>query len=307
LLLVAGCAHGGPDLETRLGRIAGHESTKASIRWPYDIERQIRTGIRKPGTNDFGLRVDETYAFDFEGAHRRSRELLAALEAGRDPLVRATGDHERHYYFAAANEIMPYRLYVPTTWDGRSRLRMLFVLHGATRDHDFYFDRDGGMLPQLAEREGWLVVCPYGYRPNGGYTGLSEQDAINVYDRVVEEYPVDRRQVYLFGHSMGGTGGWHIGTKYAERFAGLAISAASTRPDGFPFERLRGKALMVIIGTEDAPRTVAAAHAMVDALKEHGLDPTFLEIQGATHITIVRMAEPTVFEFFGQRSRLTAE
>jgi pimeloyl-ACP methyl ester carboxylesterase len=290
------------DTERRLARIEGHDSVKASIRWPYDVARLIAAGIRRPGTNDFGLRDDGTQRFDLDKELRDSQELLAALEAGRDPLVRARGDHERHYHFVEANEIMPYRIYVPTTWDGRSKLRMLLVLHGSTRDHDYYFDRDGGMLPRLAERDGWLVVCPMGYRPNNGYTGLGETDVMNVFDLVTREYPVDLDRVYLFGHSAGGTGGWRLGTKYAEKFAGIAISAAGTQPDNFPFERLRGKSLMVIVGTKDAPKTVAAARAMAAALKDHGLDPHFQEIEGATHVTVVGLAEPRVFEFFGNNA-----
>ncbi len=300
-------------VERRLGRIKGHDSAKASVRWPYDVARLVKAGLRRPGTNDFGLREDGTQTFDFDKELRESAALLTALEAGRDPLVRARGDHERHYQFTDANEIMPYRIYVPKTWDGRSRLRMLLVLHGSTRDHDFYFDRDLGILPRLAEARGWLVVCPMGYRPNAGYNAgspgrdgeLSEQDVLNVFDLVTKEYPVDLARVYLFGHSAGGTGGWYIGTKYSEKFAGLAISAAGTRSDGFPFDKLKGKALMVIVGSQDASKTVALARQMGAALALHGLDREFLEIDGATHTTIVPLALPKVFDLFDRHSRAT--
>src|SRR6185436_18436241 len=129
----------------------------------------VNTGRRKLGTNDFGLREDGTQTFDFAREIRDAGSILKALESGKDPLVRARGDHERRYWFAEAGEIMPYRVYTPLKWDGRSKLKMLFVLHGNTRDHDFYFDRDNGILAKLAEQYGWLVVCPMGYRPNAGY------------------------------------------------------------------------------------------------------------------------------------------
>ncbi len=298
-------------VEQRLGRIKGHDSAKATVRWPYDVGRLVKAGLRRPGTNDFGLREDGTQTFDFEKEVRESSALLTALEAGRDPLLRARGDNERHYQFREADEIMPYRLYVPTTWDGHSRLRMLLVLHGATRDHDFYFDRDGGILPKLAESRGWLVVCPMGYRPNAGYNAgtpgrdgrLSEQDVLNVLDLVTHEYPVDRGHMYLFGHSAGGTGGWYMGGKYPEKFAGLAISAAGTRSDGLPFDKFKGKALMVIVGSNDSSGTVALARQMGAALALHGLDREFLEIDGATHATIVALALPKVFDLFDRHSR----
>jgi hypothetical protein len=39
---------------------------------------------------------------------------------------------------------------------------------------------------------------------------------------------------------------------------------------------------------------------MVKAAKEAGLDPQYLEVPGATHLTIVALVEPKVFEFFDQ-------
>lgn len=124
-------------VERRLAKIHGHDSAKATVRWPYDMARVVNLGIRKWNSGDFGLREDGTQTFDFVKELRDSQQTLKALESGADPLVRAKGDHERHYWFEEAGEIMPYRLYVPTKWDGRSKLRMLFVLHGNSRDHDF--------------------------------------------------------------------------------------------------------------------------------------------------------------------------
>src|SRR3569832_2731351 len=62
--------------------------------------------------------------------------------------------------------MMPYRVYVPQKWDGKSKLPMVLVLHGASRDENFYFDRDGGILAKQAEQHGFLVVCPLGFRPS---------------------------------------------------------------------------------------------------------------------------------------------
>jgi dienelactone hydrolase len=158
------------EVERRLVRIEGHESTKASIRYPFDLARVINIG--KKNLNEFDLGLNEQRRPNwpkFAELMKRSEELLAALEAGRDPLWRAKGDTQRHYWFAEAGEIMPYRLYVPTTWDGLSQLPMVLILHGNTRDQDFYFDRDRGIIPNHGEKHGYLLVCPLGYHPNGGY------------------------------------------------------------------------------------------------------------------------------------------
>src|SRR5262249_53871565 len=124
--------------ERRLDKIAGHDGTKATIRYPFDLAGVINVGKRVLGSADFGVRSPP---YDFAKGMQRSAELLDALETGRDPLWRAKGDTSRHYWFAEAHEVMPYRVYCPTTWDGKSKLPLLVVLHGNTRDHDFYFDR----------------------------------------------------------------------------------------------------------------------------------------------------------------------
>src|SRR5262249_8023547 len=109
-------------IEQRLETIPGHDSTKASIRYPFDLLRVVALGRRPlPGQVDH---------FDLEREPRRSDELLRALEAGRDPLWRATGDMTRHHHFAAADEILPYRLYVPRSWNGKTALPLVLMLHG---------------------------------------------------------------------------------------------------------------------------------------------------------------------------------
>ncbi|HWB86640.1 MAG TPA: prolyl oligopeptidase family serine peptidase [Bryobacteraceae bacterium] len=327
LQLVEGIDQRRADVERRLAKIEAHESIKATIRYPFEVARYANTGKRPLTQAEYGIPFDPHQPpYDFAKGLAQSAALLKALEAGKDPLWRAKGDHERHYWFADAGEIMPYHVYVPSKWDGRSRLPMVLVLHGNTRDQDYYFDRDGGILAKLGEQHGFLVVCPLGYRPNAGWGSsmlrragaqsgfamdpsrmrqaeLSEKDAMNVLDLVTKEYPIDPARIYLFGHSAGGAGTWYLGEKYADRWAALAASAAGTRTDGFPFERLKGLPLMVCHGDKDDEVPVTNSRNMVKALQEHGYAPRYLEVPGATHITIVALVEPKVFDFFEQQRR----
>ena len=320
-------------VERRLARITGHEGSKASVRYPYVLAETVNVGRRQLNGADFGLPFQPQPPYDFVKGVKYSADLLKSLEAGKDPLYRAKGDHERQYWFEEAREMMAYHLYVPMKWDGKSKLPMVLVLHGNTRDQDYYFDRDDHILAKLAEAHGYLVVCPMGYRPSagwgsnslnrppaasaggrgrGGFTPdpsrlkqgeFSEKDALNVLDLVTKEYPVDSNRIYLFGHSAGGAGTWYMGEKYAEKWAAIAASAAATRPDGFPFDRLKGMPIMVCHGDKDDEVPVASSRNMVKAAKENGLDPQYLEVPGATHLTIVALVEPKVFDFFDRHPR----
>jgi poly(3-hydroxybutyrate) depolymerase len=171
---VAGLDEKQAAFEGRLARITGHDSAKASIRYPFDLARVINLGKRVYGSGtgnpEFGLnQAGQPTLYDFSAGLQRSAQLLAALEAGNDPVWRAGGEMVRHYYMPEADEILPYRVFVPSTWNGQSPLPLVFVLHGNSRDQDFYFDRDGRVIPKTAEKHGYMLVTPLGYYPNGGY------------------------------------------------------------------------------------------------------------------------------------------
>lgn len=330
--LVKGIALDRASVERRLAHISGHDSAKASVRYPYVLAETVNVGRRQLTGADFGLPFQPQPPFDFVKGVQYSADLLKSLEAGKDPLYRAKGDHERHYWFEEAHEMMAYHVYVPLRWDGKSKLPMVLVLHGNTRDQDYYFDRDDHILSKEAEKHGYLVVCPMGYRPSAGWGSnslnrlsagaagsgrggfaadparskqgdLSEKDALNVLDLITKEYPIDTSRIYLFGHSAGGAGTWYLGEKHAEKWAAIAASAAATRPEGFPFGRLKGMPIMVCHGDKDDEVPIARSRDMVKAAKENGLDPVYVEEPGATHLTIVAIVEPKVFDFFDQHSR----
>ena len=99
----------------------------------------------------------------------QSRELAKSLAAPRDPQWQAQGDQRRTYRFPGAGVEIPYRLYVPTTWDGKSKLPLVLMLHGAGSNESRYLDQNNKQLLQLAEQHGYLLVSPLGYGPMGAY------------------------------------------------------------------------------------------------------------------------------------------
>ena len=67
-----------------------------------------------PSTIQFGC------AINAQEQIRESQALAKSIASPGDPQWRAKGDLHRKYHFPAANADMPYRLYVPTSWDGKS-------------------------------------------------------------------------------------------------------------------------------------------------------------------------------------------
>ncbi len=309
LRLVRGLHEAEEEIERRLQAIAGHESTKATVRYPFDFARRLNLNLPMlvPGQYDFARAIEY------------SRELLAELEQGRDPLYRATGDHVRHYWFAEAGEIMPYRVYVPQSYDGTRPFPLIVALHGAGGSESAMIVARNGQMKKLAEKHGYIVASPLGYRPRGGYgripkefspnpflkrvRELSEKDVMNVLKLVRAEYRIDDRRIYLMGHSMGGTGTWRLAAKYPDMWAAIApVSAGGARPEEINLEAMRHIPVLVCHGDRDAKAPVENARAMVARMKELGMTYEYWEKRGGTH-ALLGESLPRVFAFFNKHKK----
>ena len=258
-----------------------------------------------------------------------AQQLATSLSAPGSAQWRAKGDQHRTYRFAEANTNAPYRLYVPTNWDGQSKLPLVMFLHGAGSDQNTYLDQNNKQMVNLAQQHGYLLVSPLGDK--GAYGNflrlsapfgkpeeaakliaqittdsertneLSEKDVINVLELVLAEYPIDRASMFLTGHSMGSGGTWYIGGKYAGYWKGLApMSGPFVQESGYPWADLRPIYLLVTEGTQTP--SLEGSHALRDWLNRNGFMAEYEEVN-ADHGGMVRLVLPGVFDFF-DRSRL---
>ena len=108
-------------------------------------------------------------ALDADQQILESQQLAKNALSAPNPQRRAKGDQHRTYDFPAAKKAMPYRLYVPTTWDGQSKLPLIVMLHGAGSDENRYMDMNNKQITRLAEQHGYVVISPLGYSPMGAY------------------------------------------------------------------------------------------------------------------------------------------
>ncbi|HVT06516.1 MAG TPA: hypothetical protein VHO67_03625 [Polyangia bacterium] len=261
---------------------------------------------------------------DAQAVMAAAQQLAKSAATPGSAQWRAKGDQHRKYHFAAAGADEPYRLYVPTNWDGTSSLPLAMFLHGAGADESTYVDQNNKQMLTLAQQHGYLLVAPLGDK--GAYGNflrlsspfgkpdeaaklmaqvtaadertneLSEQDVINVLELVLAEYPIDRSAMFLFGHSMGSGGTWYIGGKYAAYWTGLApMSGPFVQETGYPWDALRNTFIFVTEGTQ-AP-SVDGSHLLRDWLKTNGFKSEYEEVN-ADHPGMVPLVLPDVFDFF---------
>jgi predicted esterase len=132
---------------------------------------------------------------------------------------------------------------------------------------------------------------------------LSEKDVMNVLALVRKEFTIDDKRIYLIGHSMGGGGTWHLGTKYPDVWAGLApiAPAAFGQPTGL--DKIKNIPVIVVQGDKDTLVRPEGTRRWVAKLKELNVTHEYLEIEGAGHGDVISKGMPQIFEFFEKQQK----
>jgi predicted peptidase len=261
-----------------------------------------------------------------------SQQLAKSLAKPGEAGWQAKGDQRRTYRFPGTETDLPFRIYVPTIWDGKSKLPLVLMLHGGGSNESRYLDSNNKQLLKLAEEHGYLLVSPMGWSPLGAFgTCLrlpavfgqaataaeqrvtacprdaqtlerSEQDVINVLEMALNEYPVDRSAMFLAGHSMGSGGAWYLGAKYAEYWKAIApMSGPFVEQATYPWERVRKMPIFMTEGTGATP-SLEGSRAMQKWMREQGFQLEYMEVD-ADHGGMVPLVLPTVFDFFDRQRK----
>jgi acetyl esterase/lipase len=224
---------------------------------------------------------------------------LGALESGGNPWAAHRGDFRMAYRSAVDNTLQPYRLFVPSTYDGSKPYPLILALHGAGRDENFYFDAQDGQMKSFAEKRGYIVACPRGRDPLSMYVGDGERDVLDVMASVRAFFKVDPARIYLAGHDMGGAAAWSIAINRPGVFAAVAASAPAVffaTPDDMA--GLKAVPQVVLQGDQDTQVPVKQTRLFTEAARKAGAQVKYLEISGAGHADVVAPSLAEMFDWF---------
>ena len=249
---------------------------------------------------------------------------FTAMLAVQEPGAVVAADkrvQERSYVFADTGKTIPYALFVPSGYSASKKAPLIVALHGLGRPFDWMLGYQG--MIDFAERDGFIVVAPLGYHPRGWYGSrgpglagnpqpaapaeqlpanlgeLSEKDVMNVLEIVRRDFAVDPDRIYLWGHSMGGAGTYHLAAKHPELWAGLAVAAPAPSAPPAQLESFRQLPILVLQGDDD--KLVAQTRQWVAKMKELGMEHVYVEVKGGDHSRFVsqdREMLSKVFSFF---------
>ena len=126
---------------------------------------------------------------------------------------------------------------------------------------------------------------------------------MNVLDLVRKEFTIDDKRIYLIGHSMGGGGTWHLGTKFPDIWAGLAPIAPAAFGQPKDLDKIKNVPVIVVQGDKDNLVRPEGTRRWVDKLKELNLTYEYVEIPGGGHGDVVATGMPKIFEFFEKQQK----
>jgi predicted peptidase len=238
----------------------------------------------------------------------------------------------RSYVFQETGETIQYALFVPSNYDATKRWPLIVGLHGAGRPYDWLMGYSG--IIDFAQRDGFVMVTPLGYHPRGGFgvprrtapstppasspsssrqaaapapvpeplpanvSELSEKDVMNVFEIVRKEFNIDPDRIYLWGHSMGGGGTYHLAAKYPDIWAGLAVAAPAPPANLNTLERFRHIPILVMHGDEDKTIPVAWTREAVARMKQLGMQYVYVEVKGGDHSLFISKSREMVSKLF---------
>jgi predicted esterase len=300
--------HKGLDAKLKSLEAAGATATaavRADVLFPGDYIKNVNRG--RIELADFNV-----------GAEVARAETILAESKGKDPFKGKTGDFERHYLLEGANEIMPYRVYVPKGYAASKATPLVIALHGLGANEDSFFDSYSQLPPQLSEQHGFLMAAPLGFRRDGFYgsnlmggdaaskrrSEYSEKDVLEVLRLMKAAYNVDESRIYLIGHSMGAIGTWALGAKYPQTWAAL-VSFSGTGSPALA-ESMKGIPQFIVHGDADNTVNVSGSRNMVAALKKLNANVTYVEVPGGSHTDVVVPNLEQAFGFLASQKKATA-
>jgi len=209
---------------------------------------------------------------------------------------------------------LPFQIYGPAKPDGSKRYPLVLYLHGKNGSGSDGENQmqDGAaesfVKPENFERYPCVVVAPQ-IRPGKFWTSRSGDEAIGLLTVIIEKLPIDRKRVYICGHSIGAVGIWNQLRRRSGIFAAAVIVSGASQMageghhhggDGVPLWAFHGAADEVV--PVDKMRDVLKR---VSVGRAKWMDLKYTEYPGEGHEIVEKVfSTPELFDWlFAQKRR----
>ena len=228
-------------------------------------------------------------------------------------------------YTSPNGVLLPYRLYVPPSYDPSKTYPFALFLHGAGErgsDNRLQLTGQTGELafvnqslepifmlaPQCPSDQQW-VNTPFS---QGSYsianTPLSSSltAVLSLQAALQKQYNIDANRLYATGLSMGGYGVWDLLERYPALYAAGIPMSGGGDPDRA--QLIASKPIWDFHGSADGVVPVSGSRDMINAIRASGGSPKYTEYAGADHViwdTAYSNAELVPWTFANHQVRIT--
>lgn len=182
-----------------------------------------------------------------------------------------------------------YWLYTPS--NPTENMPLIVYLHGGSGkgdDLNLITDVDG--FPkylqngQLGDVRAYVIIPQL---PSTQKGWVNAADAISeLINQTVSTYKINRNNVSLTGHSMGGTGTWNLACTYPNLFARVAPLSGSIRNTPDIIGKLKNIPICAFVGSADTIVPPDSSKEIVAALKAAGGNAEITVFDGADHFSV---------------------
>lgn len=182
-----------------------------------------------------------------------------------------------------------YWLYTPS--DPTENMPLIVYLHGGSGkgdDLNLITAVDG--FPQYLQ-SGQLgdvrayVVIPQLPSTQKGWVNAAESIS-ELIDHTVSTYKINKSNISLTGHSMGGTGTWNLACTYPSLFARIAPLSGSIRNTPDIIDNLKNIPVRAFVGSADTIVPPDSSKEVIAALKAAGGSAEITVFDGADHFSV---------------------
>ena len=231
-----------------------------------------------------------------------SEERGASIEAFKKEAPPLAAGFEKGTHTSALGETMPYRLFRPKVEPGKKYPRALFRdgSAGSGTDNEKQLDRANWFgslvwaLPENQKRHPCFILAPQSdvnwppVRPTQDQLpailpglGAGARQALEILEDLLSKEPVDRKRIYVTGHSMGGAGTWHMLAQRPDLFAAGVPAAGRAH-----LESVKAAAKVPVWcfhGEKDEVESVETSRLILATLQAAGGKPLYTEYPGVKH------------------------
>jgi S-formylglutathione hydrolase FrmB len=197
---------------------------------------------------------------------------LAAVRGADDTVFLSPVDHT----------MQPLAAYVPPGYDPHKSTSLVMFLHGRTCSENLAI-----ALPWLqaaAASTNSIVVAPYA-RGDSQYVDPAPEEVYAALAVAEKAFNVDRRRVYLAGHSMGGYGVFIVAPKHPDTWAGVLAASGGMTTETMPaaLRGLQGIPVYLVVGSDDPIVPEGYMRQNMDLLSKSGIETHYYEQPHGLH------------------------